>query len=418
MNIIVRTYNELQWLPLLFDSLEEQENIEISNVIIIDNNSSDHIEKFLYQYPNLNVHFIKYVEEYIPGKILNYGIKWLFENTKSTDEEILIISAHCFFDDKTSLSKLKNALDNNENCRVAFGRQIPMNISSNQAIRDLSLIYPKESKEIKIAPMLNNAFSLFSKSALKDHLFDEEVTNLEDVIWAHKEINQGYSILYCSESEVVHYHGPHHNNNERRLTTTAKTITNHSKAFNLKIALPKINPQKFIQVFVRNKFSKTLDQTIKRFSKDRKVIVWGNDVPKELLNKNVIQFNRESLDLNIALYNSYGSFFEMLKSKNLSFNYFIFYDETIDGTEKIVDIPLAVEKLRENFCSTIWPVKTDKRLIFSENDGKFKPAQALKNGIWKKQESLVALRGNGTVLSVNALLNQSEMFENYNFIYL
>lgn len=418
MNIIIRTHNELQWLPMLLDSLEDQVNIEISNVVVIDNNSNDHIEDFLYQYPSLNVHFLKYEKEYIPGKILNYGIRWLFENLESVDEEILIISAHCFFDDNSSLAKLKKALESNKDCRVAFGRQIPMNISSNQAIRDLSLIYPKESKKIQNAPMLNNAFSLFSKSALEDHCFDETATNLEDVIWASKEIKKGYSIFYCSESEVVHYHGPHHNNNESRLSNTAETITSHSDVFNLKIAQPKINPQKFIQVFVRNASSKILDETIKKFSQDTKIIIWGNEVPKNLIQKNVIHFKREGLNLNTALYNSYNSFFEMLKANDLSYNHFIFYDDTIDGGYKIIDIPLAVKKLQDTFCSTIWPVKNDNRLIFSKNNEVFKPTQVIENGIWKKQENLVALRGNGTILSVNALLNQKEMFSDFDFIYL
>ena len=54
-----------------------------------------------------------------------------------------------------------------------------MTISDAQAIRDLALLYPKESRVIQQAAAFNNAFSLIDYRALHDNLFDAETTNLK-----------------------------------------------------------------------------------------------------------------------------------------------------------------------------------------------------------------------------------------------
>ena len=52
------------------------------------------------------------------------------------------------------------------------------------------------------------------KNRLKhNHKFDENIFHIEDRIWAQKQINKGYKIIYEPKASVFHYHGVYHRNN-------------------------------------------------------------------------------------------------------------------------------------------------------------------------------------------------------------
>ena len=150
-----------------------------------------------------------------------------------------------------------------------------MTTSDAQAIRDLVLLYPKENRLIEKSPAFNNAYSLIKYEALEEHLFDDNATNLEDVIWAKNELKKGFKIAYCGESEIVHYHGPHHSNSSIRLEETKNTIKK-IEVFNIKLWPANIIHSDVISVFAGFKLSKLLLEEAKRQLKNRKIIIWTN----------------------------------------------------------------------------------------------------------------------------------------------
>ena len=194
IDFLVRAHNETTWLPLLFKSIGNQKDIQLGNILLLDNKSKDKPVNIKKLFPNLKIIYEKFDEKYLPGRMLNYGIDILKKQSDKNDF-VCIVSGHCFFEDKNSIKKILDHLNSLKNCRSAFGRQVPMTISDPQAIRDLVLMYPKENRLISKAPAFNNAFSLISYDALNDNQFDNNTTNLEDVIWASKELEKGYKII-------------------------------------------------------------------------------------------------------------------------------------------------------------------------------------------------------------------------------
>ena len=161
IDFLIRVHNESIWLPQLLRSIERQEGGYVRNILILDNNSDDNPREIINQFPNLKIIYSEYKKYYLPGEMLNYGLDILMKrnskNNNSNNSYVCIVSAHCFFDDKFSLKKFFSHLKKTSNCRSGFGRQVPMNISDAQAIRDLVLLYPMESRIIKKAPAFNNA---------------------------------------------------------------------------------------------------------------------------------------------------------------------------------------------------------------------------------------------------------------------
>ena len=84
---------------------------------------------------------------------------------------------------------------------------------------DLLLTYPKEDRILRRTPLFNNANSIVKRDVFDKYNFDENVSNIEDLIWAKKLLEIGYHFKYTSGAEVYHYHGIHqhklHSGNSR-----------------------------------------------------------------------------------------------------------------------------------------------------------------------------------------------------------
>jgi glycosyltransferase involved in cell wall biosynthesis len=124
-SIIIRNRNEEAWIGHCIQSIIE--NFEDPEIIIIDNNSTDKsIEiaktfkknKNFKDNKNKNYAEIKIfnIDDYTPGKSLNYGV------LKSKNKNIMIISAHCVID-KIDIDATINNL---KKYKAIFGKQDPV----------------------------------------------------------------------------------------------------------------------------------------------------------------------------------------------------------------------------------------------------------------------------------------------------
>src|SRR3989338_2426268 len=95
ISIIIRTHNEERWISLCLKAIFSQEHKDFE-VIIVDNKSTD---MTLSKAKTFNVKVIS-IEEYLPGKALNYGI------SSSHNEFICCLSGHCIPVDNQWLSNL------------------------------------------------------------------------------------------------------------------------------------------------------------------------------------------------------------------------------------------------------------------------------------------------------------------------
>ena len=226
VSIVIRTKNEEQWIGHCLDSIFSQ-SYRVSEVVIVDNGSSDNTLKICSRYKDVKVIKIK---KYLPGLSLNRGIA----ETKS--ELVGIISSHCIPKDNKWLSFMVSGFKNAKVSGV-YGRQIPTSYSSHNDVRDLFITFGEESRIQKNDSFFHNANSMIRRKTWVKVKFDEEATNIEDRIWAQKILRLGKFIKYESKAIVYHHHGIHHARDFNRARSTLNIIKKISDK-NLNYDLP------------------------------------------------------------------------------------------------------------------------------------------------------------------------------------
>jgi CMP-N-acetylneuraminic acid synthetase len=155
--------------------------------------------------------------DYLPGKALNMGIR------ESKGEYIVCLSGHCIPVNDSWLSMLIAALTDKE-VVGSYGRQEPMEFTSDPDKRDLALIFGLDRKIQMKDSFFHNANSAIRRDIWEKIPFDEKATNIEDRIWAKQVLEAGYKIVYEPEASVYHYHGIHQNGNEERCRSVVRIL--------------------------------------------------------------------------------------------------------------------------------------------------------------------------------------------------
>ena len=417
VDVLIRTRNEAEWLPLLLKSIEEQKNIIISSVVIVENNSEDDISSLLLAFNDLPITIAQYNEPYFPGRMLNYGISYIRKH-RELGHFLCIISGHCFFEHSQCLANLAKKVSDTDRCRSGFGRQVPMSISSAKAIRDLSLSYKNEERLITSAAQFNNAFSMITWQALNEHMFDEATTNLEDIIWAHKEIELGYNIIYTPTASAVHHHGPNHDDDMRRLGSTTNTIKLYESVFQTNLLEPNINASEitYICFGITNK---ALQVALERKEFDSSTLFAvnfeGYDT-SDVSFSNVINKNIEA-DPNKPIYSLLPKLIKELIGDGFYSPYFVILDNSYDHRFSLVTPSIAVNALRRKFSNSIWPIVATKNLQFDENK-KVIGINDFNTFISEKINRYEAKRGNGLILTNKAMHVPSQLIDNYSTVEL
>ena len=199
ISIIVRTYNEEKWIGHCLGAIFSQD-FDNFEVILVDNNSTDHTVEVAKRYP---ISSIVEIDKFFPGKALNDGIR------ASSGSYIVCISAHCIPKDDQWLKSLYSNFDENEKLAGVYGRQLPLAYTSDADKRDLLIAFGQDKKVQVKDYFFHNANSMLPRAIWDKFPFDEKATNIEDRIWGKLVIDAGYEIIYEPNASVYHYHGLH-----------------------------------------------------------------------------------------------------------------------------------------------------------------------------------------------------------------
>ena len=231
-SIIIRTYNEERWITHCLDAVFSQtyKNFE---VIIVDNVSTDGTLKRISMF---DIDKVVTCKEYLPGKSLNLGIR------EANGEYLIFLSGHCIPKNEKWLFELvKNFKD--EKVAGIYGRQEPLAFTSDSDKRELAVIFGRDKKVQLKDSFFHNANSAIRMNLWHKQPFDENITNIEDRLWAENILKKGYKIIYEPEASVYHYHGIHQDGNETRLANHVRILKNLSSGIedNLHVAAGKLN---------------------------------------------------------------------------------------------------------------------------------------------------------------------------------
>lgn len=215
-SIVIRTKNEEAWIKRCLKMIYAQKNQDFE-VIIVDNQSTDRTLEIARAF---EITKILTIEEFFPGKALNLGI------ADAVGKYVVALSAHCIPVSYHWLDELKDSIELSNDPRVVagYGRQIPVSSTSLADKRDLLNTFGLDPVIQTKDFFFHNANSIVKREFLGKNPYDDNLTNVEDRVWAKGVIEEGYRIAYTPHAEVYHHHGLNHANSEKRLRQVTSLI--------------------------------------------------------------------------------------------------------------------------------------------------------------------------------------------------
>ena len=216
VSIIIRTKNEERWIGHCLKRIHSQ-NYKNFEIILVDSLSSDNTVN---KAKENKIDTLVKIDNYKPGLAINEGIR------NSSGDFIVILSAHCLPKDKFWLDDLINAINSDKSLAGVYGKQVPMDFSSNNDKRDLLIVFGDDERLQVKDSFFHNANSIIRRDVWNRINFNEEISNIEDRVWAQDVIKKGFRLKYIPKAAVYHYHGIHQSGNQERLEGVTNVIEN------------------------------------------------------------------------------------------------------------------------------------------------------------------------------------------------
>ena len=195
-SIVIRAYNEEKHIGKLLSGIEQQ-TVMSREVILVDSGSTDSTLDIASQFP------VKVVpiepDEFTFGRSLNRGI------AAARGKFVVIISAHCYPVYPDWLEQLLGPFEN-ENVAVSYGKQRGAETNHYSEHQFFANYFPEISQPDQGQPYTHNANAAIRRSLWEQHPYNEQITGLEDLAWSSWGKDQGYSISYVAEAEIIHIH--------------------------------------------------------------------------------------------------------------------------------------------------------------------------------------------------------------------
>ena len=201
-SIVIRAYNEENRIGRLFAGISQQTLKDIE-IILVDSGSTDGTTNIAARYSidggmQVKILHIK-PDEFTFGYSLNQGI------AAAQSELVVIASAHVYPIYPDWLERLLAPFANSK-VALSYGKQRGNHSSIFSERQIFTHWFPDQSRAIQTHPFCNNANAAIRRSLWEQHPYDETLTGLEDLEWARWAMNQGHTISYVAEAEVVHVH--------------------------------------------------------------------------------------------------------------------------------------------------------------------------------------------------------------------
>ncbi len=196
VSIVIRAFNEEQHIDRLLYGITQQ-TIPNPEIILVDSGSTDNTVAIAKTYPVKVLTILP--EEFTFGKSLNQGI------AAASGEFVVIISAHCFPVYPDWLEQLIKPFTDPE-IGLSYGRQRGGETNYYSEHQFFRKYFPENSVTQQAHPYSHNANAAIRRILWEQHPYNENLTGLEDLAWSSWMMEEGYSIAYVAEAEVIHRH--------------------------------------------------------------------------------------------------------------------------------------------------------------------------------------------------------------------
>ena len=199
-SIVVRAYNEEKHIGRSLTGISQQSHKEVE-VILVDSGSTDATIAIAsaadWHFP-VRVFQIE-PEKFSFGRSLNQGVD------QSRGDIIVIASAHVYPVYPDWLERLLSPFEDND-IALTYGKQRGNSTTRFSEHQIFAHWYPDQSQIRQTNPFCNNANAAIRRRLWEEHQYDETLSGLEDLEWARWAIEQGYSIAYKADAEIIHIH--------------------------------------------------------------------------------------------------------------------------------------------------------------------------------------------------------------------
>jgi rhamnosyltransferase len=197
-SIVIRTFNEEQYLDELLTEISNQNNDIVENeVVIVDSGSTDATLSIAKKH-NCRITHIKKTE-FTFGRSLNVGCEF------AKGDILVFVSGHCIPASRDWLDELCKPLVE-KRVGYSYGRQIGRDTTKYSESKHFDKWFPEYSKLPQEGFFCNNANAAVVRAAWEKVGFNEELTGLEDMYLAKLLIEAGDKIGYVSSAPVYHIH--------------------------------------------------------------------------------------------------------------------------------------------------------------------------------------------------------------------
>ncbi|MCP4143597.1 MAG: glycosyltransferase family 2 protein [Chloroflexi bacterium] len=195
-SVVIRAYNEGKHIARLLEGIKQQ-TLDGVEIILVDSGSTDKTVSIAESYDAKIVHITP--EEFTFGRSLNFGVE------AASGEFIVNVSAHCYPVYPDWLAQLLKPFDD-ENLAVSYGKQRGGETNQYSEHQFFRQYFPDISQPRQGHPYSHNANAAIRHSLWEKHPYNEQLTGLEDLAWSSWAMEEGYSIAYTAEAEIIHLH--------------------------------------------------------------------------------------------------------------------------------------------------------------------------------------------------------------------
>ncbi|HKP62996.1 MAG TPA: glycosyltransferase family A protein [Polyangiales bacterium] len=195
-SVVIRACNEEKHIGRLLDGLFQQTEREL-DVVLVDSGSSDATVSIASRYPLRVLHIAP--DEFTFGRSLNLGLR----NTHGAF--VVLASAHVYPLRSDWIARLLAPFENPD-VALCYGKQRGNEITRYAEHRVFARWFPEQSEAVQTHPFCNNANAAIRRSVWETLPYDETLTGLEDIDWAHRALAAGHKLSYAADAAVAHVH--------------------------------------------------------------------------------------------------------------------------------------------------------------------------------------------------------------------